>query len=90
MVKVSQAGVDTLNDGVVRLGSRVRVELQEDDERGEAEFALVADRDADATAHRVSEASPIGRALMGRRAGDRVKFRAPGGTVGATVVSVGR
>jgi transcription elongation factor GreA len=75
---------------VVRIGSRVRVQLREEHESGEAEFALVADHDADATAHRVSEASPIGRAVMGRRAGDRVNFRAPGGTVGVTVVSVGR
>jgi transcription elongation factor GreA len=71
-----------------RVGSRVRVQVREQDESGEAEFALVADRDADVTAHRISEARPIRRALMGRRAGDRVRFRAPGGTVGVTVVSV--
>jgi transcription elongation GreA/GreB family factor len=77
-------GADGPDEGVVRIGSRVRVR----DEDGEDEFALVPHRDADAMADRVSADSPIGRSLLGRRAGDRVRFRAPGGIVGVTVVGV--
>ncbi len=62
-------------DDVVRLGSRVRVR----DEDGEEEFAVVAHIEADAVADRVSVESPLGRALLGRRVGDWVRFRAPGG-----------
>jgi transcription elongation factor GreA len=71
-------------DGVVRVGSRVRVR----DADWEDEFALVPDHEADAHASRVSADSPIGRALLGHRAGERVRFRAPGGVMGVTVVSV--
>ncbi len=54
-------------DGVVRMGSRVRVR----DEDGEEEFAVVAHIEADAIADRVSVESPLGRALLGRRVGER-------------------
>jgi transcription elongation GreA/GreB family factor len=73
------------DDGVVRVGSRVRVR----DEDGEDEFALVTPEDVDTGANRISIESPLGRALLGRRVGDRVRFRAPGGVMGVTVVGVG-
>jgi len=69
---------------VVRVGSRVRVR----DEDGEAEFTIVAECEADAFADRISAESPFGRALLGRQVGERVRFRAPGGIVGLTVVAV--
>jgi len=72
------------DDCVVRIGSRVRIE----DEDGEDEFAVVAPEDVDTGASRISTESPLGRALLGRRVGDRVRFRAPCGIVGVTVVRV--
>lgn len=75
----------TSTDDVVRVGSRVRVS----DADGEDEYTIVADCEADAFADRVSAESPFGRALLGHRVGDRVRFRAPGGIVGVTVVAVG-
>jgi transcription elongation GreA/GreB family factor len=73
------------DDIVVRMGSRVRVR----DEDGEAEFAVVPPDEADITANRVSAQSPLGRALLGRRLGDVVRFHAPGGELAVTVVAVG-
>ena len=72
------------DDDVVRMGSRVRVR----DADGEAEFAVVPPEDADAAAERVSASSPLGHALLGRRLGDEVWFRAPGGVLTVTVVDV--
>jgi transcription elongation GreA/GreB family factor len=69
---------------VVRVGSRVRVR----DVDGEVEFAVVSHEEADATAERVSAESPLGRALLGRRPGELVRFRAPGGVLAVTVVEV--
>lgn len=66
------------------MGSRVRVR----DGDGEAEFSIVEPAEADITAERVSADSPIGRALLGRRLGDEVRFRAPGGVLSVTVVGV--
>jgi hypothetical protein len=39
-------------------------------------------------ADRVSAESPLGHALLGRRAGEQVRFRAPGGVLAVTVVEV--
>jgi transcription elongation factor GreA len=73
------------SDLVVRVGSLVRVR----DEDGDDEFLVVAPEEADATVDRISAESPLGRALLGRRVGERVRFRAPGGVAGVTVVGVG-
>jgi transcription elongation factor GreA len=55
---------------------------------GEDDITLVSDDEANAGANRISAQSPLGRALLGRRAGDRVMFRAPGGLMGVTVLAV--
>jgi transcription elongation factor GreA len=70
---------------VAVVGSRVLVDYAGG---GSAEFRLSCPEDADATAGRVSTESPLGRAVLGHRAGDRVVFRAPAGVMGATVVDV--
>jgi transcription elongation factor GreA len=72
------------DDDVVRIGSTVRVQ----DADSEDEFFVVPDHEADACAARVSVASPLGCALLGRRVGERVRFRAPGGVMGVTVLAV--
>ncbi len=72
------------DDGVVRMGSRVRVR----DVDGEAEFAVVPAEDADIAANRISVISPLGRPLLGRRLGEEVRVRAPGGTLAVTVVGI--
>ncbi len=68
----------------VKVGSRVRVR----DEDGEEEVTIVAECEADAFADRISAESPFGRALLGHQVGERVRFGAPGGIVGVTVVAV--
>lgn len=72
------------DDSVVRLGSRVRVR----DIDGEEELVVVPPEEADPTHDLVSAHSPLGRALLGRRLGDCVTFRAPGGDLAVTVVGV--
>jgi transcription elongation factor GreA len=70
--------------GVVRVGSRVCV--RDTDDR--IEFDIVEPHDADITEARVSSASPLGRALLGRQVGDEVRYRAPAGVRSVTVVEV--
>jgi transcription elongation factor GreA len=73
-----------MDASMVRLGSRVRIR----DADGEAEFAIVPSEDADVAEERVSAESPLGRALLGRRLGDEVRYRAPGGVLTVTLVGV--
>jgi transcription elongation factor GreA len=62
-----------VTEGVVVLGSTVRYEVD-----GEAdELRIVGSTEADPLAGRISQASPVGKALMGRRAGDQVVVRTP-------------
>ena len=68
----------------VRIGSRVRVR----DADGDAEFSVVPHAEADSMAHRVSAESPLGRALLGHRSGDEIRYRAPGGVLTVTIVGV--
>lgn len=71
-------------DGSVRLGSTVVVA----DEYGESTYTVVGPAEADPGAGRISNQSPVGRALLGRRADDRVDVQAPGGTREVRVVRV--
>jgi transcription elongation factor GreA len=65
-------------DGAAGLGSTVRVA----DEAGETmEFALVGRRAADSAPREVSLASPVGKALVGVRAGDVARVALPSGRV---------
>jgi transcription elongation factor GreA len=69
---------------VVRIGSRVCVE----DRDRQVEYRIVEAENADAVADQVSAESPLGRALLGRRVGEEVRFRAPGGVLSVTVMAV--
>lgn len=61
----------------VGLGSRVvLLDVKKDEE---ITYNLVTSEEADAASGRISTSSPIGRALIGREAGDVVKVQIPGG-----------
>lgn len=70
------------NDGqsaAVRLGSVVTI--QEEGQDDLETYVIVGAAEADPTAGRISNESPLGKALMGRKVGDRVTVMAPGGQV---------
>jgi transcription elongation factor GreA len=71
---------EAAEDGVVGVGSKVELE-DEQGSRMEVEISSVGG---------VSPDSPVGRALMGRKAGDEVEIDAPKGAWRARVLSVGR
>lgn len=68
----------------VSLGSHVVVESD-----GETRtFELVGSTEADPVAGRISDRSPVGNALMGKRAGDSVTVRLPAGEVSYRILEV--
>jgi transcription elongation GreA/GreB family factor len=78
--------VERLRDeGKVRLGARVKLE---DEGGNEAEYRLVTPDETDPAHGAVSVASPLGRALLGKSAGDEVTVERPRGAAGYTIVSV--
>ena len=69
---------------IVEIGSRVRVEIDGE----EVTFTLVGSSESDSAAGRISNVSPVGRALLGRRVGDVVTVKTPGGDVRYGVLAI--
>ena len=69
----------------IGLGSRVRFELE-----GEpGELTIVGSTESDPVAGRISAASPVGRALLGRSAGEDVMITTPGAILRYRILEVG-
>ena len=70
---------------VVDLGARVTV--QEEDYPAET-YQLVGAKEADPRTGRISNESPIGEALMGKREGEEAVARTPGGEVRLKILKI--
>jgi transcription elongation factor GreA len=71
---------------VVDVGARVTIR---DIEYGDQEtYTIVGSAEVDPTDGRISYRSPIGRALMGHRRGERVEVETPSGGVALEIVSI--
>ena len=68
---------ETRATGVVGIGSVVSV--VERGERGDEEYHIVGSAEADPTKGRISNESPVGRALLGKRVGEEVQVKIPDG-----------
>ena len=68
----------------VSIGSTVEVETGD----GIASFTIVGSTEAKPGEGRISNESPVGRALLGKRKGDRVVVKVPAGDVVYTVRSI--
>jgi transcription elongation factor GreA len=77
--------MDTHAVGVVSVGSTVTVLKKGDKE--EKTYALVGSEEADSISGKISNESPLGMALLGKKKGDKVTVHAPKGDVEYTVVA---
>ncbi len=72
---------------VVTIGSTVRLQ----DEAGEElNYTIVGSPEADPLHDRISNESPVGRALLGKRRGDKVTVKAPAGTIRYIIKAIKR
>lgn len=65
------------NKGIVDLGATVHLELED----GVQKFTIVGSTEANPDEGKISNESPIGRALMGKKPGDEVAVEVPSGTI---------
>ena len=78
----------TIDTGVVSLGSTVKVL---DGELGEEiTYSLVGSNEADPLMGKISDQSPIGAALIDKKAGDEVEVETPAGVLKLKIVEVAR
>jgi transcription elongation factor GreA len=75
-----------LDSDIVRVGSKVSGK----DEKGKAfEYTIVGSTEADPLEKKLSNESPVGKALIGHKKGDKVKVPAPKGERTLTINKIG-
>lgn len=70
----------------VGLGSKVVV--QKEGAKEEKTYSIVGSEEADMASGKISNKSPFGEALHGKKKGDKVSFKTPNGVVNYKIVSV--
>ena len=77
--------VEKQKSDVVMVGSRVTVQEEGSDPET---FSMVGAKEADPRNGKISNESPIGSALMGRKAGETVEAQTPGGSIKFKIIKV--
>jgi transcription elongation factor GreA len=77
LADLSMVDLTKIRKDAAGLGSRVLV--YDVNQEREVEYHLVTTEDSDVPNGKISTTSPIGRALMGKKAGDIATIRTPGG-----------
>lgn len=72
----------------VNVGTYVRVLDKEFDE--ELEYQIVGSAEADLSKNKISNESPVGKALMGKKVGNVVKVETPGGVLKFKILDIHR
>ena len=78
----------TMDIRSISLGSVVT--LYDEDMGEEITYSIVGSNQADPLERKISDQSPIGRALMGKRAGERISVIVPAGEIHFTIREVSR
>lgn len=77
---------DEVDTKVVNLGAKVKI--RESKSKEEYEYQIVGSTEADPAASRISNESPVGRALMGHKVGDTVEIEVPGGKIKYKIIDI--
>ncbi len=79
---------DEIDVSTAGIGTTVRILDMEFNE--EEEYSIVGSAEADADKKRISNESPVGAALIGKKVGDLVEVAAPGGTAVFKIIDIFR
>jgi transcription elongation factor GreA len=72
--------------GIVAIGTRVR--LRDIDAKETIEYHIVGSAEANPAEHKLSNESPVGKAIMGRKKGETVEVSAPRGSLKFKIMDV--
>ena len=84
MIKNATIIDETPSTDHVQIGSTVKVESDD----GAQSFTIVGSAEAKPTDGRISNESPVGRALLGRKRGEKVVVRVPAGDFAYKIVDI--
>ena len=86
---IENAGITEYGTGnSVGMGSRIIV--REVGEEADESYQIVGSQEADPMQGRISDESPMGRALMGHQVGDKVSLEAPVGVIHYEIIAIER
>ncbi len=77
---------DTGKKNVIHVGSSVKVYDISFDE--EVTYTIVGSTESDPLENKISDESPIGKALLGKKPGEEVSFETPGGAVKVKILEI--
>ncbi len=78
--------IECADEGVVGVGSTVTISYVDDDE--EEEYKIVGSLEANPFENRISNESPIGAAVIGKKVGDTVSVTSPQGSFDIKIVDI--
>lgn len=70
--------------GIIDFGSQVTL----DNGKEKQTYLMVSKLESDPRNHKLSLDSPLGKAIIGKQVGDRIKVQAPAGTLNYTIVKI--
>ena len=79
---------DEIHTDSVNIGAKVRILNKTRDM--EIEYSIVSSIEANPLAHKISDQSPIGNAIIGAKVGDCVTVETPGGTMELEILDISR
>ena len=79
--------IEEISTDEVGLGNTVKISYVDDDD--EDEYKIVGSQEADPFESKISNESPIARALMGHKVGDVVSVESPNGSYEVKIVEIG-
>ncbi len=79
---------EEINLDIVSVGTKLKIYDFDFDE--EVSYSVVGSTEADPDSGKISDESPIGRALLGRKVGETVDVDTPGGTIKLKILEIGK
>ncbi len=77
--------IENSKDGKVKVGSVVTIKYDDDEEE---EYTIVGTNEADPFENKISNESPIARAIIGKKENDKVTVESPNGSFDVEIVKV--
>ncbi len=78
--------IENNSDGTIGVGSVVTIKYDSDDEQ--EQYTIVGTNEADAFSNKISNESPIAKAVIGKKQGDKVLVESPNGSFNIEIVKV--
>lgn len=76
--------IKNTSSGKVEVGSTIQVRS----ERGDEHYTIVGSEEANPVQEKISNESPLGRAFLGHKVGDKVEVRTPKGTIKYEILEI--